>query len=42
MDSEKPRALLSVWDKNGIVEFATGLAELGFEIISTGGTARTL
>ena len=42
MDSEKPRALLSVWDKTGIVEFATGLADLGFEIISTGGTARTL
>ncbi|MBT5592749.1 MAG: bifunctional phosphoribosylaminoimidazolecarboxamide formyltransferase/IMP cyclohydrolase PurH, partial [Euryarchaeota archaeon] len=42
MDSEKPRALLSVWDKTGIVEFATGLSELGFEIISTGGTARTL
>jgi phosphoribosylaminoimidazolecarboxamide formyltransferase/IMP cyclohydrolase len=34
--------LLSVWDKTGIVEFATGLSELGFEIISTGGTARTL
>ena len=42
MDSEKPRALLSVWDKTGIVEFATRLADLGFEIISTGGTARTL
>ncbi len=42
MDSEKPRALLSVWDKTGIVEFATGLSELGFEIISTGGTARAL
>ena len=26
MDSEKPRALLSVWDKTGIVEFATGPA----------------
>ena len=42
MDSEKPRALLSVWNKTGIVEFATGLSELGFEIISTGGTARAL
>ena len=42
MDSKKPRALLSVWDKTGIVEFATGLSDLGFEIISTGGTARTL
>ncbi len=37
-----PRALLSVWDKTGIVEFAKGLAALGFELISTGGTARTL
>ena len=34
------RALLSVSDKTGIVEFARGLAELGIEIISTGGTAR--
>lgn len=42
MDSGKPRALLSVWDKTGITEFASGLADLGFEIISTGGTARTL
>ena len=42
MDSEKPRALLSVWDKTGIVEFATSLAALGFELISTGGTARML
>ena len=36
------RALLSVSDKTGIIEFARGLAELGIEIISTGGTARTL
>ncbi len=36
------RALLSVSDKTGIVEFARGLAELGIEIISTGGTARGL
>ena len=42
MDSEKPRALLSVWDKTGIVDFATSLSNLGFEIISTGGTARKL
>ena len=42
MDSGKPRALLSVWDKNGIVEFATSLASLGFELVSTGGTARKL
>jgi phosphoribosylaminoimidazolecarboxamide formyltransferase/IMP cyclohydrolase len=36
------RALLSVSDKTGIVEFARGLAELGVEIVSTGGTARAL
>jgi phosphoribosylaminoimidazolecarboxamide formyltransferase/IMP cyclohydrolase len=36
------RALISVSDKAGIVEFARGLAELGVEIVSTGGTARTL
>ncbi len=36
------RALLSVSDKTGIVEFARGLAELGVELVSTGGTAGTL
>jgi phosphoribosylaminoimidazolecarboxamide formyltransferase/IMP cyclohydrolase len=36
------RALLSVSDKTGIVDFARGLAELGVEIVSTGGTARAL
>ncbi|HUO74880.1 MAG TPA: bifunctional phosphoribosylaminoimidazolecarboxamide formyltransferase/IMP cyclohydrolase [Solirubrobacteraceae bacterium] len=36
------RALLSVSDKTGIVEFARGLSELGIEIISTGGTANEL
>jgi phosphoribosylaminoimidazolecarboxamide formyltransferase/IMP cyclohydrolase len=36
------RALLSVSDKTGIIEFARGLAELGIEIVSTGGTAREL
>jgi phosphoribosylaminoimidazolecarboxamide formyltransferase/IMP cyclohydrolase len=36
------RALLSVSDKTGLVEFAGGLAELGIEIVSTGGTAREL
>src|SRR5436190_8756144 len=36
------RALLSVSDKTGIVEFARGLAQLGIEIISTGGTFREL
>jgi phosphoribosylaminoimidazolecarboxamide formyltransferase/IMP cyclohydrolase len=37
-----PRALLSVSDKTGIVEFARGLTARGFELVSTGGTARTL
>jgi len=36
------RALLSVSDKTGLVEFASGLNELGVEILSTGGTARAL
>ena len=36
------RALLSVSDKSGIVEFATALVQLGVDIISTGGTARLL
>src|SRR5271167_217318 len=36
------RALLSVSDKDGIVQFARGLSELGVEIVSTGGTAREL
>jgi phosphoribosylaminoimidazolecarboxamide formyltransferase / IMP cyclohydrolase len=36
------RALLSVSDKRGLVEFARGLVSLGVEILSTGGTAREL
>ncbi|MFI5009895.1 MAG: bifunctional phosphoribosylaminoimidazolecarboxamide formyltransferase/IMP cyclohydrolase [Solirubrobacterales bacterium] len=36
------RALLSVSEKAGVVDFARGLAELGVEIVSTGGTARAL
>jgi phosphoribosylaminoimidazolecarboxamide formyltransferase / IMP cyclohydrolase len=36
------RALVSVSDKRGIAEFARGLAELGVEIVSTGGSAREL
>ena len=36
------RALLSVSDKTGIVELARELAQLGFELLSTGGTARAL
>jgi phosphoribosylaminoimidazolecarboxamide formyltransferase / IMP cyclohydrolase len=36
------RAILSVSDKSGLVEFARGLTSRGFELVSTGGTARTL
>jgi phosphoribosylaminoimidazolecarboxamide formyltransferase / IMP cyclohydrolase len=36
------RALISVYDKTGIVEFARGLAKLKVEIVSTGGTSRLL
>ncbi|MFN8591603.1 MAG: bifunctional phosphoribosylaminoimidazolecarboxamide formyltransferase/IMP cyclohydrolase [Thermomicrobiales bacterium] len=36
------RALLSVYDKTGVVEFGRGLAELGYELVSTGGTLTVL
>lgn len=36
------RALISVWDKTGVVEFATRLSEGGWEIVSSGGTAAAL
>jgi phosphoribosylaminoimidazolecarboxamide formyltransferase / IMP cyclohydrolase len=36
------RALLSVSDKTGVIDFAQGLVELGVEIVSTGGTGREL
>jgi phosphoribosylaminoimidazolecarboxamide formyltransferase/IMP cyclohydrolase len=36
------RALLSVWDKTGVVELATDLQDRGIELLSTGGTMRTL
>ena len=36
------RALVSVWEKSGVDEFARGLVELGFEIVSSGGTASFL
>jgi phosphoribosylaminoimidazolecarboxamide formyltransferase/IMP cyclohydrolase len=38
----KRRALVSVSDKRGVEDFARRLSEMGFEIISTGGTARAL
>ena len=37
-----PRALLSVSDKTGLLDFARGLTALGWELLSTGGTARAL
>ncbi len=36
------RALVSVYDKRGLVDFARGLATLGIEVLSTGGTAQAL
>ena len=36
------RALLSVYDKTGLVDFAAGLRDLGWELLSSGGTARAL
>ena len=44
MDTPKPikRALLSVSDKTGIVEFAKALHDAGVELLSTGGTAKLL
>jgi len=36
------RALLSVWDKTGLVEFAEGLRALGIELVASGGTASAL
>jgi len=38
----KKRAIISVSDKTGVVEFARGLVQLGYEIVSTGGTAKVL
>lgn len=37
-----PRALISVSDKRGVVDFARRLVEMGWELISTGGTAKAL
>ena len=40
--NRQKRALLSVSDKTELIEFATGLHDLGFELISTGGTAAAI
>ena len=37
-----PRALLSVSDRSGLLDFARGLHSLGWELLSTGGTARAI
>jgi len=42
MDNPIRRALLSAYDKTGIAEFAKALAAMGVEIISSGGTAKTI
>ncbi|MBR79517.1 MAG: bifunctional phosphoribosylaminoimidazolecarboxamide formyltransferase/IMP cyclohydrolase PurH, partial [Euryarchaeota archaeon] len=39
---ERPRALISVWDKTGVVELAASLCTMGWRIVSTGGTASKL
>ena len=36
------RALLSVWEKSGIVTLGKSLSDMGWEILSTGGTSRKL
>jgi phosphoribosylaminoimidazolecarboxamide formyltransferase/IMP cyclohydrolase len=40
--STRPLALISVYDKTGVADFARGLAERGYEILSTGGTRRAI
>ena len=42
MNKKISRALVSVSDKTGLVEFCSILNQLGIEILSTGGTAKTL
>ena len=37
-----PTAILSVYDKTGLIEFATGLADLGWTLLASGGTAKLL
>ena len=41
-DTKRPKALLSVYDKAGVVELARGLHELGWDLLSSGGTARAI
>ena len=37
-----PKAVLSVYDKTGLVDFAEGLADLGWTLLASGGTAKLL
>jgi AICAR transformylase/IMP cyclohydrolase PurH len=37
-----PKAILSVHDKTGLVDFARGLADLGWTLLASGGTAKLL
>lgn len=37
-----PRALLSVYDKTGLVEFAASLVDMGWDLVASGGTERSL
>ena len=37
-----PTAILSVYDKTGLIEFASGLADLGWNLLASGGTAKLL
>ena len=42
MSDAKPIALLSVYDKTGIVDFAKGLVDLGWQVYASGGTAKAI
>ena len=42
VSARRRRAVLSVYDKSGLIGFARGLIEAGFELVSSGGTARVL
>ena len=37
-----PKAILSVYDKTGLVELASGLVQMGWDLVASGGTARLL
>ena len=37
-----PKAIISVYDKTGLVELASGLVQMGWDLLASGGTARLL